>query len=179
MKVPLEKSTEYGVYVKCLVCALLHQSPTHPQHRAFRAAKTSRRLSEIIELLWSSSGRFSTSLVNGGKLSINASCLSSASCQFQSRQNTPSYTLSGWSSPVSGFCSKKSRRIFSTTLLRDLFSRSAFATTHPNISGLRVNPVCVLLSLIVHIVQHLSTNVNEFIFKKNAFRGLTFVAEGV
>ena len=88
MEAEYNKSTEYLKCVKCQVCATLHQFPTPRRPRAFGAVQISRNLSEITGPSWSFSGRFLTNLANGGKPSINASCLSSVSYQSISRQNT-------------------------------------------------------------------------------------------
>ena len=61
------------------ICAILPPFLTHLRHRAFRAAKTSRRLPETIGPSWLSSGRFSTSLENGARASTKDSWLSSVS----------------------------------------------------------------------------------------------------
>lgn len=71
------------------ICAHLPPYLTHLLPRAFRAVKISRRLSEIIGALWSSSGLSLMSSANGGKPSKRGSLRSNIDSHVTRAENYP------------------------------------------------------------------------------------------
>ena len=102
------KSTEYLKCVECQACATLHPFLVHQLHRAYRPARTSRRLPGTKECSWSPSGVSSTSSENGGRTSKRG--LLRSSTRFRtSRTKNPSTAHLPYTAPQDRAVLKRAR----------------------------------------------------------------------